>query len=265
MPKPTEKDIVVDGQLIHYYHVDAVGEKKKTLVLLHGWGSNSTLWFTSCLPIAERGYELFFIDLPGFGKSQSPRKPYHLDDYACIVAEFVKKLGVISPILVGHSFGGKTAIRIASQKLIPLSGLVLVDSSGLPHTSLTAQTKIKIAYTVKPLMDLPFMRGVRSQLLRLSGSDDYIANPELRETFVNIISEHIEFELPKIATPTLIIWGGNDDNTYTPVSDVSVFHKLIPRAEAHIIEYAGHYPFLDASAEFEATLATFLNATHGKD
>ncbi|PIX68389.1 hypothetical protein COZ40_03530 [Candidatus Roizmanbacteria bacterium CG_4_10_14_3_um_filter_39_13] len=265
MQKPIEKDIVVDGQLIHYYHAEALAERKNTVVFLHGWGSNSPLWFSSTLPLTEKGYELLFIDLPGFGKSQSPKKPLHLDDYARIVLDFVQKLGIAQPILVGHSFGGKISIRIASKKVIKLTGLVLVDSSGLPHTSFATQTKIRIAKTVKPIMELSFMQGIRSHLLRFSGSDDYIALPELRETFVHIIREHIEFELPRIEAETLILWGGNDDNSYTPVSDVSVFHSLIPHAEAHIIQNVGHYCFLDAPKEFYETLLGFLESLHGKN
>jgi len=265
MNKPTEKDIVLEGQLLHYYQALAVGEKKNTLIFLHGWGANSPLWFSSTLAFAEQGYELIFLDLPGFGKSQSPKKPLYLEDYAQIVSLFIQKLGIEQPVLIGHSFGGKTAIRIASKKMIHLSGLILVDSSGLPHSSLTTQAKIRIAKTVKPIMDLPFMQGIRSSLLRLSGSDDYIALPELRETFVNIISEHIEFELLKIKIKTLVVWGGNDENSYTPVSDVNTFHRLIPHAQIHLIQGAGHYCFLDAPKEFYETLLGFLESLHGKN
>jgi pimeloyl-ACP methyl ester carboxylesterase len=265
MQKPLEKDIVVAGQLIHYYYAETSKEKKNSLIFLHGWGSNSPLWFASTLELVEKGYELYFFDLPGFGKSQTPSHAFQLQDYADVVSQCLNKLEIVSPILIGHSFGGKTAIRIASKKCLKLTGLVLVDSSGLPHTSFTTQTKIKIAKTIKPLMDLPFMRGIRTNLLHLSGSDDYIAFPELRETFVNIIREHIEFELPKIEDKTLILWGGDDENSYTPVSDVSVFHRLIPHAEAHIIEGAGHYCFLDKPKEFQAVLSTFIDSLHGKN
>jgi pimeloyl-ACP methyl ester carboxylesterase len=265
MQKPLEKDVIVNDRLLHYYHMDSIGEKKGVLVFLHGWGSNSTLWFSSCLAFAKVGYELYFLDLPGFGKSQLPNKPFQLQDFADGVAEFIKKLEIYSPVLLGHSFGGKTAVRIASKKSFPLSGIILVDSSGLPHTSFVTQTKIGIAKTVKPLMDLPFMRGVRANLLRLSGSDDYTAFPELRETFVNIIREHIEFELPQIAVKTLIVWGGDDENSYTPVNDVSVFQHLIPHSEAHIIQNAGHYCFLDNPSEFYETVLEFLTSIHGKN
>jgi len=265
MHKPEEKDIIVDGCLIHYYYIAPRGERKNTLIFLHGWGSNSTLWFTSTLKLAEQGYGLYFLDLPGFGKSQIPKSAFYLQNYADCVVHFVEKLDIAQPVLIGHSFGGKTAIRIAAKKLIPLLGLILVDSSGLPHTSFTTQTKIRIAKTVKPLMDLPFMQGIKSSLLRLSGSDDYIASPELKETFINIIREHIEFELPQIEDKTLIVWGGDDDNSYTPVTDVQVFHRLIPHAEAHIIQGAGHYCFLDGPSEFYDVLLAFIESLHGKN
>lgn len=109
------------------------------------------------------------------------------------------------------------------------------------------------------------MQGIRSGLLRLSGSDDYIALPELRETFVNIISEHIEFELLKIEIKTLVLWGGNDENSYTPVSDVNTFHRLIPHAQIHLIQGAGHYCFLDAPEEFYETVLGFLESLYGKN
>ena len=264
MKKPIEKDIVVADQLIHYYHVSPSNEKKSSFVFLHGWGAHSSLWFSSTVNLAGEGYELYFIDLPGFGKSQMPNKPFLLQEYADIVTTCMSKLEIQQPILVGHSFGGKTAVRIASSGTTHLSGLILVDASGLPHASLVTQTKIKIASTVKPIMNLPFMQGIRTGLLRLSGSDDYVALPELRETFINIISEHIEFELPKIQNKTLILWGENDDNEYTPASDVEVFHRLIPQSEVHIIQNARHYSFLDGPTDFYDTVLQFAQSLNGK-
>ena len=265
MPKPIEKDIVVIGQLIHYYHVEPDVAKKNVIVFLHGWGSNSPLWFSSTLKLAEYGFELYFLDLPGFGKSASPLHPFFLENYAEIVAGFMKKLELVRPFLVGHSFGGKTGVRIAAKKMTQLSGLVLVDSSGLPHTSFATQAKIGFAKTVKPLMNLSFMQGIRSGLLHLSGSDDYIAFPELRETFVNIIREHVQDELPEISTPSLIIWGDRDDNSYTPLRDAPVFRSTIPVAEMEIIKNAGHYCFLDQPTVFFNVLLRFVEKIHGKN
>lgn len=262
MQKPIEKDIVVDGQLVHYYQVETRIQKKNTLIFLHGWGSNSTLWFSSTLTLAEQGYELIFLDLPGFGKSQTPKKPFHVEDYAHIVSLFVQKLGIEQPVLIGHSFGGKTAVRITSKKMIPISGLILVDASGLPHTSFITQAKIRVAKTVSPLFRIPILKELRTGLLRLSGSDDYVAFPELRETFITIIQEHIQGELSQINVPTLIVWGRDDKNSYTPLTDASVFQQAIPHAKMIIIDKAGHYVFLDQSHHFNDALSSFIESLH---
>lgn len=262
MKKPIESDLIVGGLLLHYYRVQTEGEKRGTILLLHGWGSNSTLWFTSTLSLAEKGYELIFLDLPGFGKSQSPKKAFYLEDYARIVAQFVEKIDGTKPTLIGHSFGGKIAIRIASKKMIQMNGLILVDSSGLAHTSLITQAKIRVAQTMSPLFRLPLLKDLKSGLLRLSGSDDYVAFPELKETFVNIIQEHVADELSNISTQTLVVWGEKDTNSYTPLSDASVFQKAIPHAQLKTIQEAGHYVFLDQPAEFKQIISAFIESIH---
>lgn len=262
MQKPTERDIVIRGQLIHYYSVGTEDNKKDTIIFLHGWGSNSTLWFSSTIGLSENGFNLVYIDLPGFGKSQSPKQPLHLEDYAQIVSEFVEKISITKPILIGHSFGGKVAARIASKKMIQLGGLILVDASGLPHTSLITKAKIQIAKTVSPFFRLPILKDLRSGLLRLSGSDDYVAFPELRETFINIIREHIQDELITIDVPTFIVWGTNDTNSYTPVRDAAIFQKKIRNSQMVLIKEASHYVFLDKPKEFIESVSSFLDSIH---
>lgn len=262
MQKPVEKDIVVDGLLLHYYQIQAVGEKKNTIVFLHGWGSNSTLWFSSTLALAEEGYELIFIDLPGFGKSQFPNRAFYLDDFAKLVSFFLQKIGIIKSILVGHSFGGKVAVRISSKRMTMLSGLILVDSSGLLHTNFIAQIKIYIAKKVGPLFQLPFLKGLKSGILRLTGSDDYTAFPELRETFIHIIQEHIYDDLIHIGTPTLVIWGDRDTNSYTPTKDAFIFLRAIPGAQLTLLKNADHYSFLDQPKEFTTAVSLFFKTIH---
>lgn len=265
MQKPIEKDMVVEGQLIHYYHASVdISKRKKTLIFLHGWGSNSPLWFSSTTELSEKGYELYFFDLPGFGKSQVPKQAFSLDDYAGVVTKMIEKLTIIKPIVIGHSFGGKIAVRIAAKKTIPLTGLILVDPSGLPHTSLVTKAKIHLASTLKPFFSLPILKDMKNSVLKLSGSDDYVATPQLRETFIRIIREHVKYELSTITAPTLIVWGEKDTNEYTPLSDAEVFKKSIPGSCLTIIKKAGHYCFLDNPPEFISSVLSFITTLHGE-
>ncbi len=266
MQKPLEKDVMVSGQLVHYYYAPISSPKKKgTLVFLHGWGSNSTLWFNSTLGLPDQGYELYFFDLPGFGKSQGPEHAFFLDDYAKVVTQLIKKLNITNPTLIGHSFGGKIAIRISAKKMISLTGLILVDASGLPHTSFITKAKSSLAHVMKPIFALPVLKGMKNMLLRLSGSDDYVATPRLRETFIHIVQEHIQDDLPNITIPTLIIWGEDDSNEYTPPSDAHVFRKNIPSSELFLIKKARHYCFLDNSNEFFKCVLSFAIKVNGEN
>ncbi len=258
-----EKQVVVNDLLSTYYYVPGNGP---VLVFLHGWGSNSTLWFKAVDRMIQAGYALYFLDMPGFGKTEMPKEPFTTQKYAEFTDAFAQKLGLKNYILVGHSFGGKVAVKLnailQSDKLI---GTILVDSSGLPHASLITKLKSKAAQTLRPLFSPPFMQPTRNKLLRLFGSDDYVAEPQLRQIFINIIQEHITFDLPKITKPTLIVWGSDDDNEYSPPEDAHVFHSNIKNSELCMIEGAKHYSFIDKPTEFQNAVIKFVSHLYGKN
>ena len=110
------------------------------IILLHGWGASSTI-FESITNILKTKYTIYTIDLPGFGKSDEPDKPYNLDDYVDLLYQFIIDLDIYNPILLGHSFGGRIAIKFAS--LYNVSKLILVDSAGLKQKNFI-KTKTKI-------------------------------------------------------------------------------------------------------------------------
>jgi pimeloyl-ACP methyl ester carboxylesterase len=258
-----EKQVVVDDLLTTYY--DSGSSQKPILLFLHGWGSNSTLWFRAVEQLEQAGYRLVFLDLPGFGKTQTPVTAFTLDLYLKFVDAFTQKLGIQECVLIGHSFGGKLSAHIAAQKThVALRGIVLVDASGLPHASIFTKLKARAAHMVKPLFAPPFMHDARTTLLRLFGSDDYVAEPKLRQTFINIIQEHVTLDLPRISVPTLIVWGSNDTNEYSPPEDATRYHKSISGSELCILEGASHYSFLDKPDEFQKRVLLFVRKSYGK-
>lgn len=258
-----EKQVVVHELLTTYYYSEGKG---KPLVFLHGWGSNSTFWFKAIDKIVGAGYRLYFLDMPGFGKTEMPQDAFTTQKYAEFVTAFIDKLGIDDYVLIGHSFGGKVAVKIASTHTDSrLSGLVLVDASGLPHTSVLTKLKAKAAHTLRPLFTPRIMQSARNKLLRFFGSDDYVAVPQLRQTFINIIQEHITFDLPKIKSPTLIVWGAEDDNEYSPPEDAHIFHKHIHNSQLCMIDGAKHYSFMDKPVDFQKVIIEFVTQVYGKN
>lgn len=245
----TQQQIVIRKLLINYYEkIGTAGAP--ILVFLHGWRADGKIW----MPIADRLGDgtVYCLDLPGFGKSQTPKTAYSVGDYANIVREFVLKLGAKQIILIGHSFGGRIAIKLASERPQWLARLVLVNSAGIRRETV-ANKLINVASKVlRPLTPQP----VKERLYQLIGAEDYLTAGDLKATFVKVINEDLRPDLEKIQVPSLLIWGKED--TDTPVAYGEIMHSLIPNSRLLILSNAGHYSFIDKPQEFVEELKSFI-------
>ena len=275
-----ERSIILNNLLVHYYTWKNSERGSSALLFLHGWRSEGTIWFPIIPALLEKtSCDIYTLDLPGFGKSQTPPPSFSLDDYREIIKAFVEKLGLTlrssteahsksnaeglaRVILVGHSFGGRIAIKLASGACFEVEpqnivwGLVLVDSAGVRIENTNPEAKKLIAKIVKPFFRLPLISRLRKPLYRAIGSEDYLATPELREVFVRVINEDLRPLLSGIKAKTLIVWGENDD--ITPIEAAEIMQKEIPRAELVVLPDAGHFSFLDQKEKFVEILIKFL-------
>ena len=129
--------ITINRQVIYYQKVG----KGKNLILLHGWGMDvSSFW--QMVDFLKDNFTLWLIDLPGFGKSDLPKKTFTISDYAKIVAEFIKKNRIKKPALFGHSYGGKITIKLAVLYPNLIDKLILEASSGINPDKTILQTLI---------------------------------------------------------------------------------------------------------------------------
>ena len=183
------------------------------------------------------GYRLIFIDLPSFGASEQPKKPYTLHDYAETVRIFTKKLELKIHAVIGHSAGARVAIKLAAEHPDLFKKLVLIASGGNRPAFITL--KAALAKIAKPFFIPRFMAPLRAIIYKTLGADDYLATPELTATFVNIINENLDSLFPRIKNDTLIIWG--DVDTTAPLAYGKRMARLIPNASLKIIKGAGHY------------------------
>lgn len=236
-----------------------MGEKAcdEAVVMLHGWGSNITLFENAAKLVAEKFY-VAAPDMPGFGETAEPPAAWNVDDYTDFVIEFIEKLGIKKVILLGHSFGGRVIIKLVNRKNLPfeVTRLILVDSAGIrPEKNDEQLKKEKIMKTGKKL--LAFSPKLLNFFQSMVGSADYkAASPLMREVLVSVVNEDLSHLLPSITQETLLIWGALD--TATPISDAEKMEKLIPEAGLARIEGVGHYSFLENPVVFEAILESYL-------
>ena len=254
-----QKQIIINNQLISYLSKTGTGEK--CLLFLHGWGSNKEVWQKIVDSDQWSEASVYCMDLPGFGNSPLASKKqikegWSVCDYAEIVKGFIEKLGLKNVIIVGHSFGGRVGIKLVSNFPSLLLKLVLVDSAGFIDSSSKKRILVWTSKIVRPLFKLQFLHSVRRRIYKKIGTEDYINMPELKETFVKIVSEDLSENMARVVCPTLIIWGEND--VVTPPAFGERMKFLIPNSELIILSQAGHYSFLDKPEEFVKILIDFI-------
>lgn len=248
------KQIIVNGQPVSYLEINNV-QSEYVLLFLHGWRSQKEVWsqvVSSMYQVAS----IYAVDLPGFGASPAPKKAWSMGDYAQTVKEFIEKLELKNVIVVGHSFGGRIGIKLASHYPELVKKLILVDSAGFAASSSKKSFMGVVAKIVKPFFKPGFMQGLRRQIYKIIGAEDYVATPELQKTFVNITNEDLTEDIKRIKTPTLLVWG--EDDKETPVGFLNKMRSLMPNAKYQILSDAGHFSFLDRPEEFVNELQKFI-------
>lgn len=247
-----KSSIVIGDVLIQYYFYPAKGAK--TVLFLHGWRSDGSVWNDIAKKLHTEKYSVYALDLPGFGGSPIPKTSFTVSEYVDTVIGFMEKMNMRNVVLIGHSFGGRIAIKLASSHPKQVKKLVLVDSACFTNPS--KQRMKYAAKLVKPLFSFSFMQGLRSKIYSVLGASDYLATPFLRKTLVNVIEEDLSESLPHINSPTLLIWG--EDDRETPLSGGKKIADQIRGSRLEILSGAGHYSFLDKPSEFYQVFEKFL-------
>lgn len=253
-----EKSVTIDGLKLNYSETgDSAGVP---ILLMHGWGcSHETLKSVDNI-VTAGGMRVINIDFPGFGNSDEPKEVWGVMAYADLTEKLLDSLGIENPVLLGHSFGGRVAIVIASRRAV--RKLILTDAAGVrPSHSLKWYCKVYSYKLVKKLYPLVYGKEKAQKKIDEArakrGSSDYNnASPMMRAILSKCVNEDLCHLMPSIKAPTLLIWGDND--TATPLSDAKKMERLIPDAGLVSFPGCGHYSFLDNPYGYRAVLTEFL-------
>lgn len=235
--------IIIDGLLTNY---QVFGKKGDIILILPGW-QRTTLEWQSCASELAKNNRVFLLDLPGFGITSRPKLDWDIFDYAEFVKKFFAKIQIKSSIIIGHSFGGRIGIVLASQNF-PIKQLILVDSAGIERKNLILKSKIIVAKVFKFILP----KKVIFQLL----SGDYAEAGEMRAIFKKVVNQNLVSILPKIKIPTTIIWGEMDH--VLPMAHAKLLHKLINQSRLRIVWGARHDPHLEKPEQFMEILTDTL-------
>ena len=232
--------------------------KGSPLLLLHGWGTSLDTFG----PMAEdlgRFNRITAFDFPGHGQSDLPPGAWTVDDFVRLTRSVMADLGIERASVLGHSFGGRVAIKLAAAHPEKVDRLVLVDAAGVPPPQTIRRRLKRLASRFANMVGRLGRPGqaVRRRIVARIASPDYKAAGPLRDTFLAVVREDLRPVMPQIKAPTLLIWGESDDDT--TLADAHAMEKLIPGARLLILKNAGHFSYMDQYGRFRLAVMPFLN------
>ena len=249
----------IDGISVNYID-EGEGE---TVLLLHGWGANITL-YQSIVDTLKQGRRVLALDMPGFGKTPEPERPWCVDDYVDFVLKFILSFNLEKISVVVHSFGGRVFFKMNAKENLPftIERAVLIDSAGILPKKTVGQKvslrcyKIGRAFMSTKVMHFLYPDAVED-MRRKRGSSDYnSATPLMRDTLVKVVNEDLEPLIHLVKCPTLLIWG--DLDTATPIEDARRMEELIADAGLVVCEGAGHFSYAEQPVKAHGALKAFF-------
>lgn len=261
------------------------------LILTHGAGNDSTVWYRAKHELGTR-YRLVLWDLPGLGKSTGK---VDLERYAENLRVLVHSVG--GPVIVaGHSMGGmvaQTLIRRHPQMFGPIIvGVMLLNTT---HTNpLKTMILPRLAQAIRPLLELTFyieialfpLFWISSWQSYLSGSAhmatrltfgkgvtrtqlDHATLLGTRNSPASIARGNLAMfrwdatgAPANLSDPLLILAGDGDILTKPEASETIAATSIAPLL--HVLPHSNHMSFLDHAPEYHRLIVRYADGAIGR-
>jgi len=231
-----------------YYQVAGEGHSKEDpLILIHGLSASSRWWIRN-IPAFAKHYQVYLLDLPGFGLMRRYHQRFVLDEVARGIVAWMEAVGISSAQLMGHSMGGYICLWIAAHYPERIKRLVLVSPAGIPHIRSVR------GYTLPLLVAFRYFKpGFFSILI----SDALRAGPlTILRAAQDLLTHDIRDCLTDVTAPTLLVWGEHD--SLVPPLFGDILRQEIKHADLLILKKAGHVSMFDQSEQFNRAALRFL-------
>ncbi|HEY3260907.1 MAG TPA: alpha/beta hydrolase [Pseudonocardiaceae bacterium] len=244
------------------------------VVLVHGSGPGVTAyanWRLVIPALAER-FRVVAPDMVGFGFTDRPSDvDYGLQTWADQVLGLMDSLGLAKASLVGNSFGGSIALRLATQHPDRVDRLVLMGSMGVdfPITegldrvwgyepSFENMRKVLDVFAYSRELVNDELARVRYEASTQPGFQESFAAmfPAPRQRWVEAMKTPEE-EIRRLPHRTLIVHGREDQ--VIPVQTSLRLMELLDNGDLHVFSHCGHWSQIERSAEFNRLVRDFLS------
>ncbi|MEO1009526.1 MAG: alpha/beta hydrolase [Planctomycetota bacterium] len=187
-----------------------------------------------------------------------------IDGVTRLTVDFLERHVDGPVVLVGNSFGGHVALRVALQRPDLVRGLVLAGSSGLIEKSMVSDVQLRPsrAWLERKIAELfhdpeRYMRASDIERAHQQLSERGGARAMVRLSR-SARRNHLGERIANIETPTLLIWGRED--IVTPPEAAEQFASRLPNARIVWFDRCGHVPMMEHPEPFAAELVDFVES-----
>jgi pimeloyl-ACP methyl ester carboxylesterase len=245
---------------------DDVGEGR-AVVLLHAGVADRTMWAEHLGPLARQGHRVVAMELPGFG--EAPLAPGEQAPWADVL-QTMDEAGIERAALVGNSFGGAVAMRLAVVAPERVSALALISA---PAPGLDPSPELEAAWEAEEAAlargDVEAAVAAVVDAWTLPGAPDALRNRVAamqRRTFALQVETPEAPEAPdpvgdldalaRVKVPALVAAGEFDMPDF--LQGAERLAQALPAADHRVIEGAGHLAPLEAPVAFRALVLDLL-------
>jgi pimeloyl-ACP methyl ester carboxylesterase len=254
LPGFQERFAEVKGVRMRYL----VAGSGSAVVLVHGLGGAASNW-VELAPLLARTRRVLALELPGHGGSSPLAAAPNLNPFADRLAGVLEQESVMGATVVGHSFGGSVALRLAMRHPRLVGSLVLAGAAGISSGRRAAVYGLRLTALLKPgrriaphrrrISQSPFLRTVvfggwgaaDPAALSPRAAEGFLAGPgrhsDTPSAVRALLLEDPRAELHGVACPCLVLWGARD--TQVGVADALEYARRL-RAPLRVIAGCGH-------------------------
>lgn len=264
------KDVDANGIRTNYLES---GSADETVVLVHGSGPGVTSYanWRLVLPALGKDFHCVAPDMVGFGYSERPENvDYSVQTWADQTVGVMDALGIEKAHLIGNSFGGAIALRIATQHPERVGKLVLMGSMGVDFEiteglnevwgfdgTLEGMRRVMGFFAYDEKLTTDELAEVRFAGATQPGFQESFSAmfPAPRQRWVEAMTTP-ETEIKALPHRTLILHGREDK--VIPLANSYKLESLLDNADLGVFSHCGHWSMIERTADFNRLVRDFF-------
>lgn len=264
----TAKQVTIRDKQVEINYLQQ-GRGDTALLFLHGWCINASYWEKQ-IDYFSKNYNVYAIDLPGFGSSKAERTNWTVEEYANDVTAFIDTMKLSNVVIIGHSMAGEIMLQTALTNKPEILGIVGVDNFKIIDVVFTPE-QMKQMTDFFPILEKDFKNAAPAYAdmmlfhpattneVKLRVKTDFAnSNPDIACNSILTQMHYAYADAQRLESLNFKLFLINSD--YFPTNETGLKNHCKTGFQVTTISATGHYPMIEKPDEFNRMLEEVLTS-----